>query len=85
MLKGCQREMIMLQTGESRLFESAWFVLRPERKSACEEDMLSEANRIIGVGERRRTRLGRPRRLLYFLWGCTSGLAVAFLLGLFLR
>ena len=31
MLRGCQKQMIVLQTGQSALFESAFFVLRHEK------------------------------------------------------
>ncbi|MBE6594453.1 MAG: hypothetical protein E7644_01505 [Ruminococcaceae bacterium] len=72
MLRGCQREMIVLQTRDSALFESAWFVLRQEKPCAGEVDMLAEAERIVSEGarpDRRRRRLG--------------GSMGAFLLGLF--
>ena len=50
MIKGCQREMIVLQTRESALFESAYFVLRRGRSTVPCGDMLAESNRIIGEG-----------------------------------
>ena len=50
MIKGCQKEMIVLQTKESALFESAYFVLRRGRSVAPRGDMLAESNRIIGEG-----------------------------------
>ncbi len=50
MIKGCQREMIVVQTQESPVFESAYFILR--RKPAVQEhtDMVTEANRLIAQG-----------------------------------
>ena len=83
MLKGCQREMIMLQTGESTLFESAWFVLRREAVSAKGEDMLAEAHRLIGAEERRYPKRGKRAWIFPFLWGCFLGVAGACLLTLF--
>lgn len=78
MLKGCQRELIVLQTQKSALFESAYFVLRREKRCERKEDLLAEANRIISEGSeyfnRRRTRGGRLR---VFLIGAMLG----FLLG----
>ena len=72
-MKGCQREMIVLRTKESALFESAYFVLRREREPAREQDMLAEATRLIGGGERKRGER-RPRgRLAAFLLGLLSG------------
>ena len=70
MLKGCQKQMIVLQTQESSLFETAFFVLRREGASVAADDMLAEANRIIGLGvtvKRRRSRLWE--RVLYFSLG----------------
>ena len=50
MIKGCQKEMIVLQTRGSSLFESAYFVLRPGRSATAQGDMLAESNRIIEGG-----------------------------------
>ena len=59
MVKGCQREMIVMQTGDSALFESAYLVLRREKREVPFSDMMAEANRIIGLSggvvKRRRT------------------------------
>ena len=73
MLRGCQREMILLQTRDSSVFECAWFVLRREKPAVGAEDMLAEAQRIVASGtggEKRR------RGALAWKWGI-------FLLGLF--
>ncbi len=49
MLKGAQRKLIMLQTHESDLFETAYFVLREEAEKRPPRlgEMLLEANRIL--------------------------------------
>ena len=66
MIKGCQREMVVLQTRESPLFESAYFVLRRGRASvAPARDMLAEADRLLASGgeylaRRQRRRWGPP-------------------------
>ena len=85
MLRGCQKQMIVLQTPQSGVFESAFFVLRRENQSVGHDDMLAEANRIIGngVGLRRRARR-LPERLLVFLLGVVLGAGV-FALICFLR
>ena len=74
MVRGYQREMIMLQVEESDVFESAWLVLRRERARVSDGDMLAEANRIIGFGTRE---LNVPRRRghapLWFLLGAFCG------------
>ena len=76
MLKGCQREMILLQTKESEMFECAYFVLRRGRKASVRGDMMAEAHRIIGAGGdafgRRRGRWG----VALFLLGCLLGAGV---------
>ena len=70
MIRGCQREMIMLQVDGSEMFESAWLVLRRERGRVSECDMLAEANRIIGAGNGRRdASCRRGRAALWFLLG----------------
>ncbi len=48
MLKGAQKQMIVVRTRNSRLFEEAYFVMRRGvGREADELDMLWEANRII--------------------------------------
>lgn len=49
MLRGAQKQMIVIRTHDSRPFEEAYFVVRKPRtgRPACKEDMLWEANRII--------------------------------------
>ncbi|MBQ2806735.1 MAG: hypothetical protein IJA78_02070 [Clostridia bacterium] len=81
MLKGCQREMIVLQTQDSALFEHAYFILRREKPTLPRGDMLAEANRIIGAGSgyfaRRRH---RGRGVLLFLLGFLLGAGIFLLL-----
>ena len=50
MLKGCQKQLVMLKTGENSVFESAWFVLREEHINVAYDDMIAEANRIVTGG-----------------------------------
>lgn len=49
MLRGAQKQMIVIRTRNSRLFEEAYFVVRRQRTGQVpgKEDMLWEANRII--------------------------------------
>ena len=49
MIKGTQKQMIVLRTGESRYFDEAYFVLRREVKPdpRVKNDILQEANRIL--------------------------------------
>ena len=46
MLKGAQKQMIVVKTAENRFFEEAYFVIRPNAK-ADGEDMVSEAYKVI--------------------------------------
>ena len=53
MLRGAEKRMIVVRTKDSRLFEEAYFVVRPEAGSRIDgesdtrPDMLWEANRIL--------------------------------------
>jgi hypothetical protein len=49
MIRGAEKRMIVVRTRDSRMFEEAYFVVRPraERCMDSEFDMLSEANRIL--------------------------------------
>ena len=46
MIKGAQKQMIVVKTDGNRFFEEAYFVVRPNAKSEG-EDMVSEAYKVI--------------------------------------
>ena len=87
MLRGAEKRMIVVRTRDSRLFEEAYFVVRPEadRGAGDETDMLREANRILegSTAENRYGRLSSPedapfgsgllRGLFWFLLGLLTG------------
>ena len=73
MIKGCQREMIVLQTKESPLFESAYFVLRRGYGPAPRGDMLAESNRILAQGSAYLRRRRKTGFLFPFLGGFLLG------------
>ena len=78
MHKGIQKNMIWIRTPESRCFEAAYFVLRPERDSETMRrgEMLREANRLLDESVHADSRPSlRPasRRLLPFLLGLLAG------------
>lgn len=93
MLRGAQRNMIVVRTRDSRMFEEAYFVIRRDRglSSVAESDMLWEANRIlekavlptpaVEVSGKRR---GRLRSFLWFLAGLAGGGGTVGLLWFFL-
>ena len=87
MIKGAQKQMIVVRTGSSPYFDEAYFVLRrdvrPERRE--KPDMLSEADRILresGGGIRRESRRKRGRLWIAvaFLIGVAVGVALRFLI-----
>lgn len=87
MIKGAQKQMIVVRTGNSPYFDEAYFVLRrdirPERQET--QDILSEADRILresGGGVRRTA--SKRRCVLWliaaFLAGVAVGIALRFLI-----
>ena len=68
MIKGAQKQMIVLRTGGSRYFDEAYFVLRsgvsPGRGQRT--DLLAEANRILEESENLRT--GKRKKRGVWLW-----------------
>ena len=49
MIKGCQKNVVWIRSTESELFEEAYFIVsdKIKRKHISENDMVSEANRLI--------------------------------------
>lgn len=93
MLKGAQKQMIVVRTGDSRYFDEAYFVLRREIKAkrSGRNEFLREANRIIeesGIRMREsvcaRPKGTRIRGWMLFLAGliCGGGTVLALLLAL---
>ena len=77
MIKGAQKQMIVVRTSDSRYFDEAYFVLRREvgAKQSSKTDMLSEANRILeesGVLTQRHRARVRPC-FWFFLLGLVLG------------
>lgn len=79
MIRGCQREMIVLQTRESPLFENAYLVLRRGKRAAPATDMMAEASRIIGEGDGYLRRRRRFSFVLFFGGGALFGAALVLL------
>ena len=92
MIKGTQKQMIVLRTGESRYFDEAYFVLRREIKAdrGSKNDILREANRILEEScvfpgcARRRKSASRTSKFAAFLAGGFCGGAIAVLICLLL-
>ena len=98
MLRGAEKRMIVVRTRDSRMFEEAYFVVRPEadRDGRDEPDMLWEANRILessragcrgesgGASSSLLPRRGILHKVTWFLAGLLSGGGVVGLLWLLL-
>ena len=82
MIRGCQREMIVLQTKESPFFENAYLVLRKQRRGGANTDMMAEAMRIIGEGGGYLRAKRRRTGWISFGFGVLLGVALA-LFGVF--
>lgn len=84
MIKGAQKQMIVVRTGNSRYFDEAYFVLKRqlETKKGEQEDLLAEADRILRESEPRHRKargLGRIRALGLLLLGGLIGAGTALL------
>ena len=87
MIKGAQKQMIVVRTGNSPYFDEAYFVLRKEVKTLGENrDILQEANRILEESRFSTRQSGRRGRRGWwsFALGLLSGGAAAALLFLLL-
>lgn len=79
MVKGCQRQIVLLRGTGSELFEEAYFILKPEKANLPQARMITEANRIIEENtlQKKRTAISsggqRIGRLFFFLLGLLSG------------
>lgn len=82
MIKGAQKQMIVVRTGNSPYFDEAYFVLRrdihPEKQEKT--DILSEANRILheSGGGGGSSALRRRRQKFWILFAFLAGIAVGF-------
>ena len=75
MIKGINRNVIVVRTGRRSAFEAVLFI--PRRGIKGRDDMLREANKIVansGADKRRRTALlSVAQRLLWVLCGAVIG------------
>lgn len=73
MIKGIQRQMVVVNTSESELFETAYFVLRRDIDQRSKGDMVAEANRLVSESLEHRGRGAHKREFS----------AVSFIAGVF--
>ncbi len=93
MLKGAKKNMIVVRTRDSRVFEEAYFVMRRDAGGTVtdDSDMLWEANRILEntIPSAEQTRVypkptdrgSRLKNLLWFGLGLLSGGGIVGLIG----
>ncbi len=90
MLKGCQKNVIMLRGTDSEIFEEAFFVLKRDAEldgKLRENDMITEAKRILEANA-----TGHPVKvvknirgaIICFSIGAVSAFCISALLGVFL-
>ena len=90
MLKGCQKNVIMLRATDSDIFEEAFFVLKRDAELDCklkDSDMISEAKRILEANTANASihRKGNIKSaVICFSVGAVSAFCVSALLGIFL-
>lgn len=92
MIKGCQRKMIMIRGTGGSIYETAYFVMKPEGEYSAfaEGDMVKEALRIIGENIPRQKHCTVNKnslfcRLLAFLSGAVFGGGIVGILWLILH
>ena len=85
MIKGCQKNVVWIRSTESELFEEAYFIIsdKIKRKQVSENDMVSEANRLIAdrfapvsaFGSEHKTLLPKKEKIKWFFIGLFSAVA----------
>lgn len=89
MVKGTQRQMVMVRTSGSNVFEMAYFVLRADGdKRADRQSMIDEANSIVrtvctdDARKKKEKRLKKGGRIALFVAGMLFGALSAVGIGL---
>ncbi|HHT54217.1 MAG TPA: hypothetical protein GX011_04700 [Clostridiales bacterium] len=88
-IKGCSRQMIVLNGTGSSMFETAYFIVKPDAdtRPRSHGDLLREANRIVEensfrVCDDRRKPPGLAVRIWFYIAGVLSGALVTGLIWL---
>ena len=82
MIKGCQKNVVWIRSTESELFEEAYFIIsdKIKRKQVSENDMVSEANRLIAdrftpLGAEHKAHFPKKEKIKWFFMGLFSAVA----------
>lgn len=71
MVKGISRQVIVLQSPETGMFEQAIFILKDGTPAVTDEQLLKEANRLAC-----RSVPSQTKRFSSLFWACVGALAV---------
>ena len=82
MIKGIKKNVIVVEPPRASSFEKIFFVMKVKKGSPCREDMLSEANRIIGESLPCGSRLGARRDTKTLLIAFGTGFLMGAALGI---
>ena len=74
-IKGCTRQMIILNGKRDNVFETAYFIVRADVRGAKKSDLVFEANRIIQESCFTSKPIRRIGRRMCFWLGCAVGAA----------
>ena len=79
MVKGISRQVILVHSPETDLFEQAIFILKENAQSISDEMLLKEAKRIINIPQ-------KQRRFYGPMWACCGavGTGIIWLFTIFL-
>lgn len=67
MVKGISRQVILVHSPETQLFEQAIFILKDNQKGITDEMLLKEAKQIISSS-------GKRKSLNGLIWACAGAL-----------
>ncbi len=90
MIRGIQKEVIMLKTDKNSIFEVVYFMLRSDIAKPSENDILREANKIVEESCSRKKRKSDERKnkfkcgIPFFIFGSLMGIITTLLVCLFL-
>ncbi len=70
MVKGVSRKVIVVSSGDKKLFDQAIFILREDAHGVTDEMLLKEAKRAIGLHPVKQRQFWGP------VWACGGALAM---------
>ena len=75
-IKGCARQMVVLNGGSGSVFETAYFIVKANAEDVNRGDMMQEANRIIRENCFSARRSKKERLWSFVLGACIGAAAV---------